>query len=72
MEKNVEEFMEKIIERNPGEKEFHQAVQEVAECVIPFIEKNPHYKKAKIIGKDPKMQQIYKLIEDIVYKWIVL
>ena len=46
MEKNVEAFMEKIIEKNPGEKEFHQAVQEVAESLMPFIEKNLRYKKA--------------------------
>ena len=58
MEKNVEEFMEKIIERNPGEKEFHQAVQEVAECVIPFIEKNPHYKKAKILERIAEPERV--------------
>ena len=27
MDKNVEAFMGKIIEKDPGEKEFHQAVQ---------------------------------------------
>ena len=27
MEKNVEAFMEEVIAKNPGEKEFHQAVQ---------------------------------------------
>ncbi len=41
MEKNVEVFMEKLKEKNPGEKEFHQAVQEVAESLMPYIEKNP-------------------------------
>ncbi|MEA3457952.1 MAG: Glu/Leu/Phe/Val dehydrogenase dimerization domain-containing protein, partial [Candidatus Thermoplasmatota archaeon] len=51
MEKNVEAFMEKVIEKNPGEKEFHQAVQEVVESVMPFIERNPKYKKAKILER---------------------
>ena len=41
MDKNVEAFMEDIIIKNPGEKEFHQAVQEVAESIMPFINKNP-------------------------------
>ncbi len=47
----VQEFMEKIIAKNPGEPEFHQAVQEVAESLMPFIEKNPQYKKAKILER---------------------
>ncbi len=51
MEKNVEVFMEKLKGKNPGEKEFHQAVQEVAESLMPFIEKNPKYKKAKILER---------------------
>jgi len=37
MDKNVEVFMDEIIRKNPGEKEFHQAVQEVAESVMPYI-----------------------------------
>ena len=49
MEKNVEAFMKRVVEKNPGEKEFHQAVREVVESVMPFIEKNPKYKKAKIL-----------------------
>jgi len=38
MSKAVEEFMKKIVAKNPGESEFHQAVHEVAESVMPFIE----------------------------------
>ena len=41
MDKNVDTFMEKVIEKNPAEKEFHQAVREVAESLMPFIQKNP-------------------------------
>ncbi|UCC94652.1 MAG: NADP-specific glutamate dehydrogenase [Candidatus Omnitrophota bacterium] len=47
----MNEFMKKIIAKNPGEAEFHEAVQEVVESVIPFIEKNPKYKKAKILER---------------------
>ena len=50
-QKLVDEFMAKIIAKNPGEKEFHQAVREVAETLIPFIEENPKYKTAKILER---------------------
>ena len=58
MDKNVENFMGNIIERNPGEKEFHQAVQEVAESIMPFIEKNPKYKKAKILERIAEPERV--------------
>ncbi len=51
MTEQVKQFMEGVIARNPGEKEFHQAVQEVAEVIIPFIEKNPKYKAGKILER---------------------
>ena len=51
MPKKIEEFMNKIIEKNPGEVEFHQAVREVAESIMPFIEKNPKYQEAKILER---------------------
>ena len=47
----VKEFMAKVIAKNPAEPEFHQAVQEVAETIIPFIEENPKYKAAKILER---------------------
>jgi hypothetical protein len=43
----VKKFMADIIAKNPGEVEFHQAVQEVAESLLPFIEENPKYKHDK-------------------------
>ena len=51
MSKKIEAFMEKVIQRNPGEVEFHQAVQEVVETVMPFIEDNPKYEKNKILER---------------------
>jgi len=58
MDKNVEAFMEDIIAKNPGEKEFHQAVEEVAESIMPFIEKNPKYKKAKILERIAEPERV--------------
>ena len=58
MDKDVELFMEGIIEKNSGENEFHQAVQEVAESIMPFINKNPKYKKAKILDRIAEPERI--------------
>ncbi len=44
MQSKINAFMEYARKRNPNEPEFLQAVQEVAETVIPFIENNPKYK----------------------------
>ena len=51
MAQNVAAFMENVIAKNPAEVEFHQAVEEVVESLLPFIEKNPKYKNAKILER---------------------
>ena len=40
---SVQAFMAEAERRNPHEAEFIQAVEEVAETIIPFIEANPRY-----------------------------
>ena len=50
-EAQVNEFMESVSKRDAQQPEFLQAVQEVAETVIPFIEENPKYKQAKILER---------------------
>lgn len=57
-DKLVQEFMAKIIAKNAGEDEFHQAVQEVAESLIPFIEENPQYKEAKILERIAEPERV--------------
>ena len=47
----VDEFMAKLIAKNPGETEFHQAVREVVESLMPFINENPKYKQGKILER---------------------
>jgi len=51
MSRKIEEFMGLVVKKNPGETEFHQAVREVVESVMPFIEENPKYQKAKILER---------------------
>ncbi len=48
---SLESFMNTVVERNPGETEFHQAVREVAETLIPFINENREYREAKILER---------------------
>ena len=57
-EQLVNDFMAKIIAKNPGEPEFHQAVKEVAESIVPFIEENPKYKAAKILERIAEPERI--------------
>ena len=47
----IDSFMRSAEERNPHEPEFLQAVREVAETIIPFVEAHPKYKKAKILER---------------------
>jgi len=47
----IAEFMQHVIAKNPHEPEFHQAVQEVVESLMPVVEANPAYRKAKILER---------------------
>jgi glutamate dehydrogenase (NADP+) len=59
----IEAFMSRVKEKNGHEPEFIQAVQEVAETVIPFIEANPKYKVAKILDRivEPERTIIFRV-----------
>lgn len=61
---SLEHFMEGLRKRNPGEIEFHQAVYEVAESVIPFILENPKYQKAGIFQRmtEPDRTIIFRVV----------
>ena len=47
----IDAFMESVKMNHGHEAEFLQAVEEVAEAVIPYIEENPKYKKAKVLER---------------------
>ena len=47
----VEKFMKGLIRRNPHETEFHQAVQEVVETLMPYILDKAAYKDAQILER---------------------
>ncbi|MFH1919294.1 MAG: NADP-specific glutamate dehydrogenase [Planctomycetota bacterium] len=47
----VDDFMDAIVAKNPGEVEFHQAVREVVDSVMPVVESEPAYQEAKILER---------------------
>lgn len=51
MSNDIQDFMNMVKVKNPGEKEFLQAVEEVVTSLAPFIDKNPKYKKFKILER---------------------
>lgn len=59
----IDAFMTKVKASNPNETEFLQAVHEVAEAVIPYMEENPKYKTAKILDRivEPERTLIFRV-----------
>jgi glutamate dehydrogenase (NADP+) len=51
MNKQLKGFLDQVSNRNPNEPEFLQAVHEVAEAIIPFMEENPKYKNYKLLER---------------------
>ncbi len=60
---NAEDFVQRVIEKNPGEVEFHQAVREVVESVLPYIEKHPRLQKARVLERmvEPERVIIFRV-----------
>lgn len=59
----VQEVLHKVVERNPHESEFHQAVQEVLETLEPVFERHPEFQKAGILERlvEPERQIIFRV-----------
>ena len=54
----MEDFMKKVREKDPGEKEFHQAVEEVLESVRPVLDSNPQYGRAAVLERIVEPERI--------------
>ncbi len=54
---------EEVLQRNPGENEFHQAVHEVLDSLGPVVAKHPHYVDAGVIRRlcEPERQIIFRV-----------
>ena len=51
MSQSINTFIDAVAKRNPNEPEFMQAVKEVAETVIPFIEENKKYQNKMLLER---------------------
>ncbi len=63
MSQNITTFIEEVKKNNPNEPEFMQAVIEVAEAVIPFIEKNKKYQNKMLLERmvEPERVVIFRV-----------
>lgn len=63
MEKKIQAFLDLVKEKNGQEPEFLQAVHEVAETVIPFIEDNPKYQDKMLLERmvEPERTIIFRV-----------
>ncbi|MFI6229633.1 NADP-specific glutamate dehydrogenase [Micromonospora echinospora] len=59
----IETIFADVVRRNPGEAEFHQAVREVLDSVVPALTRHPEYADAKIIERicEPERQIIFRV-----------
>ncbi|MFI6822709.1 NADP-specific glutamate dehydrogenase [Micromonospora sp. NPDC050187] len=59
----IETIFADVVRRNPGEAEFHQAVREVLDSVVPALARHPEYVDAKIIERicEPERQIIFRV-----------
>ncbi|MDQ0736509.1 NADP-specific glutamate dehydrogenase [Arthrobacter agilis] len=63
MPKDLHLIREEVYRRNPGEAEFHQAVDEVFGCLSPVLEKHPEFAEAAILERlcEPERQIIFRV-----------
>ena len=58
MNNSIKEFISKVEKMNPNEPEFLQAVTEVAEVIIPFIEENKEYQGIKLLERMAEPERV--------------
>lgn len=51
MSNAVDTFMAQVVQKNPAQPEFHQAVKEVVESIMPIVESTPAYKKGRVLER---------------------
>ena len=58
MYSTIDEFMDYVEIKNPGEKEFHQAVHEVVESLWDYLKDNPYYLHSRILERVVEPERI--------------
>ena len=61
MSEYIRRVYENIVDKNPCQAEFHQAVKEVLESLTPALEAHPIFEKNKILERlvEPERQIIF-------------
>jgi glutamate dehydrogenase (NADP+) len=54
----MKDILQLIKSRDPGEREFHQAVYEVIESVKPVLERSPEYRKAAVLERVTEPERV--------------
>jgi glutamate dehydrogenase (NADP+) len=54
----MEAVMESIVQRDPDQKEFHQAVYEVMETVKPVLDRNPEYRRQAVVERITEPERV--------------
>jgi len=64
MEQKIQDFIKEVAAKNVGENEFLQAVKEVAEAIIPFMESNPKYKNKMLLERmvEPERVLMFRVL----------
>jgi glutamate dehydrogenase (NADP+) len=57
-EENMADILQLIKHRDPGEREFHQAVYEVVESVKPVLDRSPEYRKAAVMERITEPERV--------------
>jgi glutamate dehydrogenase (NADP+) len=62
-DERLETLYQSVLRRNPGEREFHQAVAEVLQSLGPVLDRHPQYADARIIERicEPERQIIFRV-----------
>lgn len=63
MIESVDNFLARLKQRDPGQPEFHQAVEEVLRTLWPFLEANPHYLQSGILERmvEPERAVLFRV-----------
>ena len=64
MEQKIQDFIKEVAAKNVGETEFLQAVKEVAEAIIPFMEANPKYSNKMLLERmvEPERVLMFRVL----------
>jgi len=64
MEQKIQDFIKEVAAKNVGENEFLQAVKEVAEAIIPFMEANPKYNNKMLLERmvEPERVLMFRVL----------